>query len=198
MAQYDGSHDFQHIERVLSLARTIHASEMQGDKAMVGYDKHVIELAATLHDVGDKKYLKAGEDPANMVLDVLKNLGADETLARKVQDIVTHVSYTSEVANPAKVQQVLARTPELAVVQDADRLDALGAVGIGRCFLFGGAKGRDMPNCIAHFEEKLEKLGSMMKTSTGRDMAKGRTHRLVMFRDWFMEESIIVVNAIQP
>jgi HD superfamily phosphodiesterase len=86
---------------------------------------------------------------------------------------------------------------ELAVVQDADRLDALGAVGIGRCFTFLGAQGKkylgpgepwDMNNAIAHFQEKLVRLEGMMKTQTGREMARVRTQRLVEFRKWWEEE----------
>ncbi|KAG5967122.1 hypothetical protein E4U58_002287 [Claviceps cyperi] len=116
MANYDPSHDFAHIQR----------------------------LAALLHDVGDKKYLEPGQDPLRQVHEVLLSLGASEPLAQKVQAICSGVSYSSEVQDPEKVTRLIEEHPELAVVQDADRLDAIGAVGIGRAFAFGGAKGRDM------------------------------------------------------
>lgn len=74
-------------------------------------------------------------------------------------------------------------------MQDADRLDALGAVGIGRAFTFGGAKGGErMEKTMNHFVEKLERLQELMKTGEGRRIAKERTRRLVLFREWWEEE----------
>lgn len=81
-------------------------------------------------------------------------------------------------------------------MQDADRLDAIGAIGIGRTFTFLGAQGKkfakegewEMGNCIEHFVEKLERLEGMMKTETGRGMARVRTERLGVFRGWWEEE----------
>lgn len=74
-------------------------------------------------------------------------------------------------------------------MQDADRLDALGAVGIGRAFTFGGARGnRGMRGTVDHFQEKLERLEGMMKTDEGRRMARERTRRVKLFRDWWEEE----------
>jgi uncharacterized protein len=78
---------------------------------------------------------------------------------------------------------------ELAVVQDADRLDAIGAVGIGRAFAFGGAKNRAMDNTIEHFEEKLVRLEGMMKTAEGRKLARQRTERIELMQSWWREET---------
>jgi uncharacterized protein len=84
---------------------------------------------------------------------------------------------------------MIEKYPELAVVQDADRLDAIGAIGIGRTFTFGGAKGaKEMGETIQHFEDKLEKLESMMKTTPGMRMARERTERLKTFKSWWEEE----------
>ena len=195
MSNYDGSHDFNHIRRVVGLAHLIYKeinlqreeSPMFGEEEDL--DLHVITLAALLHDVGDKKYLLPGQDGNTLVLSTLLSFGAPEDLAIKVQRIVLGVSYSSEIKDPAAVLTLIQKYPELGVVQDADRLDAIGAVGIGRTFTFGGAKGaRHMGETIDHFEEKLEKLESMMKTNPGKKMAKQRTERLKMFKGWWAEE----------
>lgn len=184
MSKYDASHDIHHIHRVLGLAHTLAAAEPGK------YDLTLITLGALLHDVGDKKYLKPGEDSTTLIRDLLLSFGADDQLASKVQTICLAVSYTSEVKNPQHVQDVLKQYPELAIVQDADRLDAIGAVGIARCFTFGGAKGaRSMDDSVDHFVDKLEKLEGMMKTEEGRKMARVRTERIKTLRGWWEEET---------
>lgn len=182
MSQYDGSHDFEHILRVLGLAQKIAKAS--------NVDYEIVTLAALLHDVGDKKYLQPGQDAFCIVQNLLTDFGADEVVSKKVQTIVTNVSYSSEIKNPEKVLEVIQGFPELAVVQDADRLDAIGAVGIGRTFTFGGAKRAEggMNGTLEHFTDKLEKLEGMMKTEMGRKMARERTERLQVFRTWWAEE----------
>lgn len=187
MSHYDPSHDFNHILRVLHLARQIHAHE-----ATPSCSLPIVTLCALLHDVGDKKYLKPGEDATTLIHDVLISLGADHALATKVQTVCLAVSYSSEVKNPDSVKRVLAGHPELAVVQDADRLDAIGAVGIGRTFTFGGAKNQTMEKTMAHFEEKLVRLQGMMKTEIGRTMARERTERLKMMQRWWADETAAI------
>lgn len=120
--------------------------------------------------------------------DVLLSFGATDEFSEKVQAIASAVSYSSEVKDPQVVRDVIARFPELEVVQDADRLDAIGAVGIGRVFTFGGAKGRGMESSLDHFEEKLVKVAGTMKTELGRKMANERTERLLGFRKMWEEE----------
>ncbi|KAF1979200.1 hypothetical protein BU23DRAFT_563420 [Bimuria novae-zelandiae CBS 107.79] len=184
---HDNSHDYHHILRVLSNANRIYAGEL---KANPSYDTSTIFLAALLHDVGDHKYTKPGEDVANQISTVLLERGASSELAHKIQAIVKHVGYTNEVKDPQSVVHALKQYPELAIVQDADRLDAIGAVGVGRCFAFGGAKGgRPLAGAIEHFEEKLVKLPAMMKTETGRQLAAGRKRILEEFAREFNEEA---------
>ncbi|KAI9762608.1 MAG: hypothetical protein M1840_001201 [Geoglossum simile] len=127
-----------------------------------------------------------------MVKEILLSRGAPEALATTVQTIVTHISYSSETRDPALVREIISQHPELAIVQDADRLDAIGAVGIGRTFTFGDAKRREggMAETMEHFQEKLERLEGM-KTATGREMAGVRTERLRIFRGWWEEEALI-------
>lgn len=195
MSNYDGSHDFNHIRRVVGLAHLIYKEINAGRENGAMFDEdedldlHVITLAALLHDVGDKKYLLPGQDGNTLVLATLLGFGAPEELALRVQRIVLGVSYSSEIKDPEAVRTMIQKYPELAVVQDADRLDAIGAVGIGRTFTFGGAKGaKHMGETIDHFDDKLEKLESMMKTEPGKKMARERTERLKIFKGWWAEE----------
>ncbi|KAK5658572.1 hypothetical protein OQA88_1965 [Cercophora sp. LCS_1] len=186
MANYDASHDWSHIQRVLGLARHIYAHSAH----RTSLDLRVIHLAALLHDVGDRKYLSpTSPDPTTAVQDLLLSHGADPDLATRVQTICLGVSYSTEIKNPAYTAELVARYPELGVVQDADRLDAIGAVGIGRCFTFGGAKtGREMAGTMEHFDEKLVRLEGMAKTEVGRELMKERTRRLREFMGWWEEE----------
>lgn len=163
-------------------------------------NKKIVVLGALLHDVADKKYgltngtngtEKAVDEPAN-IYDLMLSWHADENLASLVSRLCSGVSYTSEVNNPAVVTDTISKIPELAIVQDADRLDALGAVGIGRCFHYGGAKGNNMGASVSHFVEKLLKLERMMKTDTGREIARERTKKLREFMGWWKEETSLV------
>lgn len=200
MSRYDLSHDFAHIQRVLALAKHILATQHPAsDNDIVKPDPdellnpeyRVVVLCALLHDVGDKKYLQPGQDAAQMVAGVLHKCLCPTDLAVKVCTIIPCISYSHEVANPELVQQTLRTHPELAIVQDADRLDAIGAVGIARVFAFGGAKmpGRGLEGCVAHFGEKLERLEGMMKTAEGKRLARERTERLRVFKGWWEEEN---------
>ncbi|KAL7792145.1 hypothetical protein V8C37DRAFT_402560 [Trichoderma ceciliae] len=182
MANYDPSHDYSHIKRVVHLAQTIQAQ-------VPNTNRDIVTLAALLHDVGDRKYLKPGEDASRLIFTVLTSLGACEALAEEIQIICLGVSYSGEIKDLARVQALIKEHPELAVVQDADRLDAIGAVGIGRAFTFGGARGRALQDSIAHFEEKLLKLETMMKTDVGREMARERTERMRLMMEWFQQET---------
>ena len=108
-----------------------------------------------------------------------------------MRTVTNHVSFTNEAKDPESVRRVLAVYPELAVVQDADRLDAIGAVGIARCFVFGGVKRplRGLEGSVEHFDEKLVKLEEMMKTAKGREIARVRTERIVEFQKWWRDEA---------
>ncbi|KAL2073793.1 hypothetical protein VTL71DRAFT_11119 [Oculimacula yallundae] len=197
MSKYDGSHDFNHIKRVVGLAHKIYAEIIKAEEESGLFEKeseldlHVITLAALLHDVGDKKYLKPGQNGETLVLATLLGFQAPEDLALKVQRIVLAVSYSSEIKDRGHVETMISKYPELAIVQDADRLDAIGAVGIGRTFTFGGAKNaKDMGMTIQHFDDKLVKIESMMKTAPGKRMARVRTERLKVFKSWWEEELV--------
>lgn len=196
MNSFDASHDFNHIKRVLGSARRIlfeievALSREDGSAApRAKHDHTVITLAALLHDVGDGKYLKEGEDGKTMVRDLLLSFDASQELADKVQTICLGVSYSSEIKDRPYVERLIERCPELAVVQDADRLDAIGAVGVGRVFTYGAARtGRDMAGSLDILDIKLFELEGMMKTDPGRRLARERTERLKVFKEWWEEE----------
>ena len=188
MDNFDPSHDYTHIQRVLKLAKTIEARENSSDST-IRYNSDVITLASLLHDVGDRKYLKVGEDGETMVEHLLLRLKANAALASEVQAIVNHVSYTKEVKDPAKVQAFLSEHRELAIVQDADRLDSIGAFGIARFFVYHANKGDTLDAAMTYFPERLENLVGMMKTRTGRQMAAVRTQRVKEYRTWFEKEA---------
>jgi uncharacterized protein len=174
---HDASHDYQHVLRVLSNAHKILLAERAAHPE-VAYDATAVYLAALLHDVGDHKYIAAGEEAHGGVKDVL---------AAKVETIVLNVSFSHEKRNPDAVAAALSAYPELGIVQDADRLDAIGAVGVGRAFSYGAAKcpGQPMQRAVNHYEEKLYRIESMMKTGTGKEMARKRTEILRVFeQDW--------------
>jgi len=187
---YDNSHDYHHILRVLSNTNRLLLAEQKAHPD-IPYDISAIFLAALLHDVGDHKYAKPGEDLENQIANILRERGAEEELAHKVQTLVKNVGFTNEVKNSASVAEMLVKLPELAIVQDADRLDAIGAVGIGRCFAYGGAKGQGRPlsGAIDHFAEKLYKLPDMMKTQAGKEEAMKRKSVLEEFAKQFNEEA---------
>lgn len=195
--QFDASHDHSHVSRVVALARHILSVEVMAN-ASVAYDPTTVTLAALMHDVRDHKYRPTtaspgvSVDPDTPVECLLMQLGASSTQATYVQTIVKAVSYSHEVRDPARVLDVLSQHPELAIVQDADRLDALGAVGIGRTFTYAAAKGGmvgGLDESIQHFEDKLLRLEGMMKTGEGRRLARVRTERLHAFREWWVEEN---------
>ena len=193
MARYDCSHDFNHVLRVLALAKHILAEELQAN-SWKKFHKQAIILAALLHDVGDKKYVQAGDGSEHLIEDLLQRNGCPPRFIAKVALIVEHVSYSSEVKRPQLVKAILGAHPELAIVQDADRLDAIGAIGIGRTFAYTAAKvpERGMHGCIEHFTDKLENIEGMMKTDTGKRLARERTQRLKDFRQWWEEETNLI------
>jgi uncharacterized protein len=210
MSQYDASHDYNHILRVLGLAKRLCKISPE-----VIYNPTIVTLSALLHDVGDRKYVKPGEDASTMVEKYLLSIGVDAKMASTIQTIASAVSYTSEMKDPEKVKELIKQYPELAVVQDADRIDAIGAVGIGRVFTYGGAmhegspdttgsaglkavssKGRGMDDTMAHFDVKLMKVEAVMKTSAGKDLARERTQRLSTFKTWWLEEAGSAVDGL--
>jgi uncharacterized protein len=192
----DGSHDYWHIERVHAMAVTLAKGE-----GLTGETLLAVEMAALLHDVQDWKYAATKDFDVKAFLDGQDALEA--STADTIQDVIAKIGFKDELAG--KQGPAL---PELAVVQDADRLDAIGAVGIARCFTFGGKFGRVLHDpgvaprtnltaeeyksgeatTLNHFYEKLLKLKGMMKTKAGKEVAESRHAFLETYLDQFHRE----------
>jgi uncharacterized protein len=189
-------HDYWHMYRVWRLAKHIAASEED-------VDMFTLELAALLHDIADWKFHDGDEEAGpRAAREWLEGLGVDNEVIVHIEDIIRNVSFKG-----AHVETKL-KTIEGQIVHDADKLDAMGAIGIGRTFAYGGAKGRPMhnPNTLAeqhgtfeayknsdsptinHFYEKLLLLKDRMFTKTGKDMAQHRHEVLEVFLNEFLAE----------
>jgi uncharacterized protein len=177
----EGGHDWWHIHRVWLNAKLIAQSEQS--------DLLTVELAALLHDIADSKFYNGNEEigPAKAG-EFLRKMAVDEKVIEHVQQIIRNVSFKAGFDGPA-FQSI-----ELQIVQDADRLDAIGAIGIARAFSYGGFKGREIYNpaigpnlnmtkeayknssgpSINHFYEKLLLLRDKMNTHTGKRLAEQR------------------------
>lgn len=120
----------------------------------------------------------------------LYRLRVPRRLISPICAICSAVSYSTEISQPEHVARVLAAHPELAIVQDADRLDALGAIGTARAFTYGATKApeRGMEGTIAHMDEKLLRLEGLMKTAEGKRLAAIRAERIRAFKSWWEEE----------
>jgi uncharacterized protein len=191
----EGGHDWWHIHRVWVNARHIAQHE--------NADMLVVELAALLHDIADSKFHNGDEEigPATAGK-FLATLNVDEVTIIHVQQIIRHISFKSGFDKAAF------HSKELDIVQDADRLDAIGAIGIARAFSYGGFKNREIYNpeiapnlnmtkeeykksaapTINHFYEKLLLLKDKMNTATGKQMAAQRHHFMEMYLDQFYSE----------
>jgi uncharacterized protein len=182
LGRHDGGHDWWHLERVRNNAFQIMEAEGQGDPV-------IIEIAALLHDVGDSKFYKEGaEDPAELLHRFLSGLELDKRVIEEVVFINRNLSFSK--GNKPENMSV-----EFMIVQDADRLDAIGAIGIARAFSYGGfvnnpifdPAGTDH-STISHFYDKLLKLKDLMNTETGRKLATERHGFLELFLGQFYHE----------
>ncbi len=195
LANAEAGHDWFHIERVYKTANTINANE-KGNELIVA-------LAALLHDIADSKFNGGDEEIGPQKAgDFLKSIHVDDEVIKHVQEIIRNLSFKASLGN------ITFNSKELAIVQDADRLDAIGAIGIARAFTYGGFKNRvlydpaipanlnmtkeEYKNTTAptlnHFYEKLLLLKDLMKTDTGKEMAKQRHEFMLTYLDQFYAE----------
>ena len=192
----EGGHDWFHTLRVYNNAKLIAENEK--------VDNYIVALGALLHDIADSKFHN-GDDTVgpNMARDFLVSHNVGSSVIDSVIDIIINISFNKSLDNNKNCN-----SPELDVVQDADRLDAIGAIGIARCFNYGGFKNRKLfdpsikPNMnlskneyknstaptINHFYEKLLLLSDKMNTKTGKKIAENRHQFMMEYLDRFKAE----------
>ena len=150
-------------------------------EAEAGCDRQVVSLAALLHDADDHKLFRT-EHNAN-ARRFLAGQGVDPETADRICSAINSVSFSK---NRDKKPDTL----EGWIVQDADRLDAIGAIGIARTFAFGGKHGRPLESSIAHFHEKLLLLRDLMNTDQAKEMAQTRHAFMEAFlTEWALEDA---------
>lgn len=192
----EGGHDWFHIERVYKNALLIAKEE--------NVDEFIVSLGALLHDIADAKFYDGDETVGpKMARAFLENQQVDDAVILHIENIINYISYKSSLEKGEKFT-----SPELKVIQDADRLDAIGAIGIARCFNYSGFKNRTLYNpeiapnlnmtkeeykkssapTINHFYEKLLLLKDKMNTNTGRQIAAERHVFMEQFLAQFLDE----------
>lgn len=195
LANAEGGHDWFHIERVWRTATTIAKNE--------SVDLFIVELGALLHDIADAKFHDGNETiGSKKARNFLNSIGVDEPTIEHIENIINDISYKNTL--DIKVSDEPCSSRELEIVQDADRLDAIGAIGIARAFNYGGYKNRELYNpniepnikqskedyknstapTINHFYEKLLLLKDKMNTDSGKLMAQERHD----FMNFFLEQ----------
>lgn len=195
LAQAEAGHDWSHIERVWKNAKKIAVKE--------NVDLFTVELAALLHDIADSKFHDGKENIGpEKAIAFLNSINVDSEIINHVVQIIRNISFKG--GNFLRDFDSL----ELQVVQDADRLDAIGAIGIARTFHYGGFKNREIYNAsippqsnltkeeykasnsptINHFYEKLLLLRDRMHTETGKELANQRHHFMEEFLQNFYAE----------
>ena len=191
----EAGHDWFHIERVWKLSKKIAKNEKANTE--------IVELAALLHDIADPKFHDGDETLAIKIsLEFLKSIDVEENIINQVLYIIENISFKNRAEAP-EIPSI-----ELQIVQDADRLDAIGAIGIARTFNFGGFKNNLMYHpdiqpqlnmskeeykksngtTINHFYEKLLLLKDLMNTETAKKIASERHDFMLKFLDEFYKE----------
>ncbi len=172
-------HYEDHVERVKKLAVFIAKKE--------GANVEIVEKAAELHDIArdeENHALKGAE----MAREILEKEGYDEDFIEAVCHCIASHSFSSGVEP---------KTLEAKVLSDADKLDAIGAVGVARAFMFSGERGRSIEETLRHFEEKLLKLKDLLYTKTAKELAEERHNFLLQFYKQILKELNEVQNVFK-
>ena len=173
-SQNDAAHDGDHILRVVGLVRTLCRACPQADAFRA-------ELLAWLHDLSDDKLASNIGLPS--VAAFLRSISVPEEDIRFVEEGIPYISYRKHPSLSPEVPL------EIRIVQDADRIDAMGAVGIARTFAYGGAKNRSLADSLTHFDEKLLLLYDLLSTEEAKRLALPRYNFLKAFYNQYKLES---------
>ncbi|RYF29030.1 MAG: HD domain-containing protein [Chloroflexi bacterium] len=188
-------HDWWHATRVRNIAKNIHTAE--------GGNWLTIDLALLLHDVGDRKVINQDNDDYTIAEDFLSSQELPAKTVTSIMNIIKTMSYSKSFDDIT-----VDRTTEFQIVQDADRLDAIGAIGIARAFTYGGSRARPLydpdytsptfsssadykradGSTFHHFAEKLLLLKDRLNTDTAKQIAQHRHDYMVQFLNEFMNE----------
>ena len=160
-------HDIAHLERVQKLVRMLVKDE--------SVDEELVYLAAWLHDVEDRKLGR----PPGLVKRHLESLRLPADRVSRVLTIIEETSFSKGLAPTSR---------ESAILQDADRLDAIGAIGVARTFQYAGASASSMQSALAHFDDKLLRLADAMHTERAKRLATERHTFLLAFKRRFEAE----------
>ena len=179
---YDAGHDWWHLHRVRNLALYLMTAVGSGDP-------FIIEIAALLHDIDDKKFAEKRFSATEEKIDpFLKSLEVESGTISEVLFINKNISFSNEIKPDGP-------SVEFRIVQDADRLDAIGAIGVARAFNYGGFRNNsiydpenDSPSTIRHFYDKLLKLAGLMNTDAAKEIATKRHEFLELFLKQFYRE----------
>ncbi len=195
----EGGHDWFHILRVFNNAKLIAKGE--------SVDNFIVELGALLHDIADAKFYNGDESIGpKKARKFLEDIEVDESIIQHIENIILNISYKNSLSKNNSKQKFTSK--ELEVIQDADRLDAIGAIGIARAFNYGGFKNREIYNpeiqpninqnketykkstapTINHFYEKLLLLKDKMNTKTGWRLATERHKFMELYLKQFYNE----------
>lgn len=191
----EGGHDWWHIYRVWKMATRIAEEE--------NANQTIVQIASLLHDIADSKFHEGDEEiGSRKATEFLKTKDVDQSIIDHVSSIISNMSFKNTFDN------ITFNSLELDIVRDADRLDAIGAVGIARTFNYGGHTGAEIYNpnisprkkltkadykstvtpTINHFYEKLLTLSSRMNTSTGKKLAIERHKFMETYLNQFYAE----------
>ncbi len=195
MNEYDCGHDWWHIMRVRQLARYINEQEKMADNV-------ILDIAACLHDMADSKFADAKTEQFYAEISAFLQETGMSDISEQLIRVIKNVSFS----NRNKSGEL--NDPVLLILQDADMLDAMGAIGIARAFSYGGFRKRAIFNpeddqgkslsTIAHFHDKLLKLKDMMNTSTGRALADERHLFLEKYLEEFYREWNFAIPLFPP
>ena len=200
LANAEAGHDWFHIQRVYQLA--LYIAQKEGINNLL-----IIKLGALLHDIADAKFHDGNEDLGpQMAGEFLETQAVNNAVINEVKLIIKHISFKTEAASYT--------SDNLKILQDADRLDALGAIGIARAFNFGGYKNRALYNpeipskpqqskaeykaskapTLNHFDEKLLLLKDQMHTKTAKIIAQERHNYMLNFVEKFKKEWYLQID----